>query len=113
LTGRWRGGELAGSGRRRILTRSVHSLRKRAAASSRRLAHARFALQVEFNDGKCDPPEVAKLVPGMKVYVNAERKALKVQKSYEELQREVDELRKTVEQLKKKLEQLERDRKPD
>jgi hypothetical protein len=66
-----------------------------------------FALQVEYLDGKCEPAELNQLVPAQKVYVNTERKALKPQKSYEDLVSEVEELRKTVDQLKKRVADLE------
>jgi hypothetical protein len=66
-----------------------------------------FALQVEFLDGKCGPAELNQLVPAQKVYVNTERKALKPQKSYEDLVSEVEDLRKTVDRLKKRIAELE------
>jgi hypothetical protein len=68
-----------------------------------------FALQTVFKDGKCEPATQDDLVPAQKVYVNSERKVLKVQKSYEELEREVEALRKTVEQLQKRIAELESD----
>jgi hypothetical protein len=71
-----------------------------------------FALQVVFKDGTGKPEDVADLTPGMKVYVNRERKPVKDPKSYEELEREVAELRKTVKQLQKRVKALEGDRKP-
>src|SRR6516164_4461490 len=55
-----------------------------------------FALQVESSEGKIQPEKTADLSPGMKVYVNAEQKSLKVHKSHDQLAREVKELRKTV-----------------
>jgi hypothetical protein len=71
-----------------------------------------FALQVVFKEGDSEPAEPDDLAPAMKVYVNSERKALKAQKSYEELQHEVEELRRTVKQLQMKIKQLESARKP-
>jgi hypothetical protein len=62
-----------------------------------------FTVQVVRKDGKKDPPDLDKSTPAGKVYVNSERRVLKVQKSCEEVQREVEELRKTVEELKRKL----------
>ena len=71
-----------------------------------------FAVQTVLKDGTCDPAKRADLVPAMKVYVNSEGRALKPQKSYEELDHEVEQLRMTVEQLQKKIEQLESERQP-
>ena len=71
-----------------------------------------FAIQEILKDGNSEPAERDDLVPAMKVYVNSKRRALKTQKSYEELEREVEQLRMTVEQLQKKIKQLESDRKP-
>lgn len=71
-----------------------------------------FALQIVFKHGKSEPAEVDDLAPAMKVYVNTERRALKVPKSYEELQREVEDLRRTVEQLQDRIRDLESGRKP-
>jgi hypothetical protein len=65
-----------------------------------------FALQVEFKDGKREP-EKAGDVPCRKVYVNAEHRVLKAQKSFEDLKREVEELRKTIDQLQKRIRALE------
>lgn len=70
-----------------------------------------FTLQVVLKDGKKEPANKRDLAPSMKVLVNTERRALKVQKTYAELQREVEELRKTVEQLKKRIKELESNRK--
>jgi hypothetical protein len=69
-----------------------------------------FAAQIVFKDGKRQPGELDDLEPAMKVYVNTQRRTMKVRKSYEELQREVEELRKTVEKLQKKIKKLEADR---
>lgn len=69
-----------------------------------------FALQIVFKDGKSKPDELDDLEPVMKVYVNTERRTIKVRKSYGELQREVEELQKTVEKLQKKIKKLEADR---
>jgi hypothetical protein len=70
-----------------------------------------FALQVEYSDGKKQPSEATDLTPGMKVYVNTERKPIRVKKSYDQLQREVKELRNKVEELQRKIKELEADRK--
>lgn len=70
-----------------------------------------FTLQVVLKDGAKEPGTERDLAPSMKVYVNTERRAFKVQKSYAELQREVEELRKTVEQQQKRIKELESDRK--
>ena len=70
-----------------------------------------FALQIVFKDGKSEPAKLEDLEPAMKVYVNSERRTLKVKKSYGELQSEVEELRITVEQLQKKIKELETKRK--
>jgi hypothetical protein len=70
-----------------------------------------FALQVEYSDGTKEPSEATDLTPGMKVYVNTERKPVRVQKTYDQLQREVKDLRKTVEELQRKVRELEADRK--
>jgi hypothetical protein len=71
-----------------------------------------FALQIVFKDGKSKPDELDDLGPVMKVYVNTERRTIKVRKSYGELQREVVELQKTVQKLQKKIKELEANRKP-
>ncbi len=71
-----------------------------------------FAVQIVFKDGKSQPDELDELEPAMKVYVNTERRAIKVRKSYGELQREVEELQKTVEKLQKTIKKMEADRKP-
>lgn len=71
-----------------------------------------FALETVFQDGTKTPPDRKDFFPVRKVYVNTERKALKVQKSYAELQREVVELQKTVKRLQKKIRQLKSNRKP-
>ncbi|HEV3257211.1 MAG TPA: hypothetical protein VG013_10050 [Gemmataceae bacterium] len=70
-----------------------------------------FAVQVVLKDGKKEPAVRDNLAPAMKVFVNTERKALKPQKSYEELQREVEDLGKTVDKLQKRIKELESDRK--
>jgi seryl-tRNA synthetase len=62
-----------------------------------------FSLQIVFMDGTKEPPDIEKHSPDRKVYVNSEHKALKVDKSYDELQRKVVELQKTVEELKRRL----------
>src|SRR5204863_3071072 len=53
-----------------------------------------FALQTIFKDGTSEPLQTDDLRAQQKIYVNTDHKALKVQKSYEELQRELAELRK-------------------
>jgi hypothetical protein len=85
---------------------------KQVTFTAGRDGHYWFALQIDFKNGKSEPARIEALAPAMKVYVNTERKALKTQKSYEDLQREVEELRKTVEQLQKKIKELEAERKP-
>ena len=74
--------------------------------------HYWFALQVVLKDGTSDPADLDNLAPTMKVYVNAERRALKVWKSDEDRRREVEDLRKTVELLQKRVRELEAERKP-
>jgi hypothetical protein len=70
-----------------------------------------FALQVEYSDGKKEPSEATDLTPAMKVFVNTERKPVRVQKTYDQLQCEVKDLRKMVEELQRKVRELEADRK--
>ena len=87
-----------------------------------------FTLQIVLKDGKAEPAEVDKVPPGLKVYVNSERRTLILphvvgrpalppppiveQPSVYGLQREVQELRLIVEQLRKRIEELEKDRLP-
>jgi hypothetical protein len=85
---------------------------KQAAFTAQQDGQYWFALQIEYKDGKKEPATTDALAASMKVYVNSERKALKVKKSYEDLEQEVAELRKKVEQLQKKLKTLESERKP-
>jgi hypothetical protein len=71
-----------------------------------------FALQVVSKDGTKEPEELDDLVPGMRVYVNAEGKALKwiafkVRKSRQDLEREVEHLHATIERLQQKINTLE------
>jgi hypothetical protein len=71
-----------------------------------------FSLQVVYKDGKKEPAELDDLEPARKVYVNTERRTLKVRKSYGELLRENEELREKVEQLQQRIKKLEAERKP-
>jgi valyl-tRNA synthetase len=85
---------------------------KRVEYSAPRDGQYWFAIQVEGKNGKSEPSDVAELTPGMKVYVNTERRELK-KKSYDDIQREVEQLKKTVEQLQTKLKDLEVERKKE
>lgn len=72
--------------------------------------HYWFAIQTHLKNGTYVPAKLSELSPAAKVYINTERKALKVAKSYEDLQREVEELRRTVERLQAKISALEAER---
>ena len=72
-----------------------------------------LSTQLVFKDGKCEPSDLADLIPDQKLFINTTGRPVGVPKSYADLRRENQELRKRVEELQKKLEDNEPRRKPE